>query len=70
MMSQNRQSAKDRLEAAHDYETNLKAELEIRTLHEKIDGLRDQQWRELVSLQQEQIRLLTQLLAGTQADKK
>jgi uncharacterized membrane protein len=62
MMSQNRQAAKDRLDAAHDYEVNLKAELEIHSLHEKFDHLREQQWTELVAMQQEQIRLLTQLL--------
>jgi uncharacterized membrane protein len=62
MMSQNRQAAKDRLDAAHDYEVNLKAELEIRTLHEKLDMLREKQWLELVAMQQEQIHLLTQLL--------
>ena len=62
MMSQNRQAAKDRLDAAHDYDVNLKAELEIRTLHNKLDHLREQQWAELVGMQQEQIRLLTQLL--------
>jgi uncharacterized membrane protein len=39
MMSQNRQSAKDRLEARHDFEVNLKAELEILALHEKLDRL-------------------------------
>jgi uncharacterized membrane protein len=62
MMSQNRQAAKDRLDAAHDYEVNLKAELEICALHDKLDHLREQQWAELVGIQQEQIRLLTQLL--------
>jgi uncharacterized membrane protein len=62
MMSQNRQAAKDRLDASHDYEVNLKAELEILGLHEKLDGLREQQWKELLLMQQEQIRLLTQLL--------
>lgn len=62
MMSQNRQAMKDRLDAAHDYEINLKAELEIMALHEKLDTLKEQQWRELIFLQQEQIRLLTQLL--------
>jgi len=62
MMSQNRQAAKDRLEAAHDYEVNLKAELEILALHQKVDGLREGQWSELVAMQQEQIRLLTELL--------
>jgi len=43
LMSQNRQSVKDRLDAAHDYEVNLKAELEILSLHEKLDELRDKQ---------------------------
>jgi uncharacterized membrane protein len=64
MMSQNRLSAKDRLDAAQDYEVNLKAELEIANLHEKLDGLREKQWSELVEMQQEQIRLLTKLLEG------
>jgi uncharacterized membrane protein len=62
MMSQNRQSAKDRLDASHDYEVNLKAELEILSLHEKMDRLREHQWEDLVRMQQEQIRLLTELL--------
>jgi uncharacterized membrane protein len=62
LMSQNRQSVKDRLDAAHDYEVNLKAELEILSLHEKIDELREKSWSELILMQQEQIRLLTQLL--------
>ena len=64
MMSQNRQSAKDRIDAAHDYEVNLKAELEILALHEKIDTLRAKQWMELLAMQHEQIQLLTQLAAG------
>jgi uncharacterized membrane protein len=62
MMAQNRQAAKDRLEAEHDYEVNLKAELEIRSLHEKLDGLREQSWQELVELQAKQIHLLEMLL--------
>lgn len=62
MMSQNRQATKDRMDAAHDYEVNLKAEMEIETLHQKLDELRDKQWAELVEMQQEQIRLLTKLL--------
>lgn len=62
MMSQNRQAEKDRLDAAQDYEVNLKSELEIRNLHEKIDELRDQKWAELIAIQQEQIELLTKLL--------
>jgi uncharacterized membrane protein len=39
LMSQNRQAAKDRLQAMHDYEVNLKAEIEILHLHEKVDRL-------------------------------
>jgi len=62
MMSQNRYAAKDRVAAQHDYEVNLKAELEILALHQKIDTLREQQWRELVAMQQEQIQLLSRLL--------
>lgn len=61
LMSQNRQAHKDRLSSEHDYEVNLKAELEIMTLHEKMDLLRDKQWSELISIQQEQLRLLSQL---------
>jgi uncharacterized membrane protein len=63
MMSQNRQAAKDRIAAEHDYEVNLKAELEIMALHQKMDTLREQQWTELLKMQQEQIGLLTKLLA-------
>ena len=62
MMSQNRQAVKDRLDASHDYEVNLKAELEILGLHEKVDGLREKQWAELIAQQQEEIRLLTEIL--------
>ena len=62
MMSQNRQSAKDRLDASHDYEVNLKAEMEISALQQKLDELRETKWSELVEMQQEQIRMLTKLL--------
>jgi uncharacterized membrane protein len=62
LMSQNRQAYKDRLSADHDYEVNLKAELEILGLHEKVDSLKEKQWSELISIQQEQLRLLRQLL--------
>jgi len=61
MMSQNRQAAKDRMAAAHDYEINLKAELEIMSLHEKMDDLRQQQLTRLLEYQEEQIRLLIAL---------
>jgi uncharacterized membrane protein len=62
LMSQNRQAQKDRINAEHDYEVNLKAELEIMLLHEKVDLLREGQWGELLAIQREQIRLLTHLL--------
>lgn len=62
MMSQNRQAARDRLAAEHDYEVNLKAELEIMRLHEKMDDLRNRQMEALLLRQQAQIELLTQLL--------
>ena len=61
MMSQNRQAAKDRLQADHDYEVNLKAEGEIEELHTKIDTLRQEQWDELLALQRRQIELLDAL---------
>lgn len=70
MMSQNRQGAKDRLDAAHDYEVNLKSEYEIATLHDKVDQLREQQWQALVAMQQEQIRLLTLLLEQRSTEKQ
>jgi uncharacterized membrane protein len=62
LMSQNRQAEIDRRQAEHDYEVNLKAELEILLLHEKMDSLREQQWQELIQLQQQQISLLEKLL--------
>jgi uncharacterized membrane protein len=68
LMSQNRVAEKDRLDAAHDYEVNLKAELEILSLHEKIDELRESKWAGLMLAQQEQITLLTQLLKQSPVD--
>ena len=64
MMSQNRQEAKDRLRSQHDYQVNLKAELEIRQLHEKIDHLLSQQWERLVEIQQIQLELLSEIGRG------
>jgi uncharacterized membrane protein len=58
MMSQNRQAAHDRLEARHDYEVNLMAEIEIRDLHDKLDSLRFKQWHELWQMLQRQIDTL------------
>ena len=61
MMSQNRQEAKDRLRSQHDYQVNLKAELEIRHLHEKVDHLLSHQWERLVQIQEVQLDLLSEL---------
>jgi uncharacterized membrane protein len=61
MMSQNRQEARDRLRAENDYKVNLKAELEIRHLHEKIDHLLRRQYNRLFEIQQIQIELLEEL---------
>lgn len=66
MMSQNRQSAKDRLAAEHDYEVNLKAELEIMSLHEKLDSLRSEELQRIVVQQSEQLRILTELVKARQ----
>jgi uncharacterized membrane protein len=52
MMSQNRQEARDRIHAARDYQVNLKAELEIRQLHQKIDHMLSRQWERLVEIQE------------------
>lgn len=61
MMSQNRQSDKDREHARSDYMVNLKSELEVRALHEKIDHLMLYQMQELIEVQKIQIEMLTSL---------
>ena len=61
MMSQNRAEARDRLRAENDYKINLKAELEIRHLHEKIDHLLRKQYNRLFEIQQIQIELLEEI---------
>ena len=61
MMSQNRAEDRDRARAENDYKVNLKAELEIRHLHEKIDHLLRKQYNRLFEIQQIQIELLEEL---------
>jgi len=61
MMSQNRQEAKDRLRSQHDYQVNLKAELEIRNLHEKMDHLLSHQWERLAEIQEIQLEVLAEI---------
>jgi uncharacterized membrane protein len=58
MMSQKRQEAKDRLRALNDYKVNLKAELEIRHVQEKLDYLLTKQWQRLAEMQQMQMELM------------
>ncbi|TPN88388.1 DUF1003 domain-containing protein [Mesorhizobium sp. CU2] len=58
MMSQNRQTERDRIDAAHDYEVNLKAEIEIMALHEKLDELRHS---EIIAMRDDITRLAEQL---------
>jgi uncharacterized membrane protein len=65
MMSQNRQTLKDRENAALDYEVNLKAEIEIMALHEKLDALRNDHILGLLAKQEEQIGLLMRLCEQT-----
>ncbi len=62
MMSQNRAAARDRLQADQDYRVNLKAELEIAALHEKVDHLLHAQWENLIEMQQTQLDLLRDIV--------
>lgn len=61
MMSQNRQEARDRLRAIRDYQVNLKAELEIRHLHQKLDHLLSHQWERLLEIQEIQMELINEI---------
>ncbi|HEX6431434.1 MAG TPA: DUF1003 domain-containing protein, partial [Niastella sp.] len=62
MMSQNRQEEKDRKRNENDYLVNLKAEIEIRTLHQKMDLLMQEQFKKLIETQAEQIKLLQSII--------
>lgn len=64
MMAQNRQSAKDRAAALHDYEVNLKAELEIMALHEKIDHLQSELLLRMLEKQEELAKIINDLKNG------
>ena len=67
MMSQNRQSERDRLDAGHDYEVNLKAEIEIMALHEKLDEMRHSQMlgmRDEIAQISERVRRIDERLGG------
>ena len=69
MMSQNRQAERDRLDASHDYEVNLKAEIEIMALHEKLDELRHREIlgvRDQLTVLTDAVHRLEQRLGGTE----
>jgi uncharacterized membrane protein len=68
LMSQNRQATRDRQSAEHDYVVNLRAELEIMHLHDKIDGLRRRELVELIKRQNETLRLLRAQVAEIKAE--
>jgi uncharacterized membrane protein len=70
MMSQNRLEEKDRDRAKQDYMINLKSELEIRILHEKIDHLIIHQQQELLNIQQIQVEMMEDIMAQIKANRK
>jgi uncharacterized membrane protein len=61
LMSQNRQDAKDRLRSEYDYRVNLKAELEVRFLHQKLDHFLRKEWQTMLEIQEIQIDLMKEL---------
>jgi len=61
MMSQNRQELRDRNRAEQDYKINLKAELELRQLHQKVDHLLIQQWERMAEIQELQLEMLEEI---------
>lgn len=69
MMSQSRMEARDRLRSENDYQVNLKAELEIRHLHEKLDVLLKHQWQKLLEIQQIQMDFMKELVRREQNTK-
>lgn len=69
MMSQNRQEEKDRERSKNDYMINLKSELEIRTLHEKIDHLMLHQQQELLEIQKVQVEMMSDILTQIENGK-
>ena len=66
MMSQKRQETKDRLRSESDYRVNLKAELEIRSLHEKLDHILSHQWQRLAEIQQMQVEIMQERAARSE----
>lgn len=69
-MSQNRQEEKDRDRSKKDYMINLKSELEVRALHEKIDHLMIYQQQDLIEIQKIQIEMMNDILAQVEKNNK
>ena len=69
MMSQNRQATKDRLNAEHDYVVNLRAELEIMRLHDKLDALRETEMVEILRCNTEALEILKGQVAKMASDR-
>ena len=70
MMSQNRQEMKDRMRSENDYRINLKSEIEVRTLHEKVDHLLLDQWSKMMKIQEIQIEILEEIKKNLDKQKK
>jgi uncharacterized membrane protein len=69
LMSQNRQDTKDRLRSDYDYRVNLKAELEIRYLHQKLDHFLKREWQTLLEIQEIQVELMKELSESKERKK-
>jgi uncharacterized membrane protein len=69
LMSQNRQDAKDRLRSDYDYRVNLKAELEVRYLHQKLDHFLKREWQTLLEIQEIQVELMKELSESKERKK-
>jgi len=61
MMSQNRSAERDRFDSENDYKTNMKSEMEIRLLHQKLDQLNEVQWPHILDIQKMQIEVLSEI---------
>lgn len=68
MMSQNRQEARDRRRGENDYKINMKAELEIQHINEKVDKLINDQWKHLLEIQQMQMEMIEELTQRRRAN--
>ncbi len=64
LMSQNRQASKDRARSVHQYEINLKAEIEIGEIRMRLEEFAETRWKDLVALQRQQIEYLERLLGN------